>query len=137
MAAIKSKDTSIELIIRKALHQKGFRYRLHNKSLPGKPDLVFPRYNCVIFVHGCFWHGHGKCRIARIPKSNVDFWFQKINRNQKRDKQHIRTLLAEGWRVLIVWECALKGSRKLPLKTVIVNIERWILGKKNYSQIRG
>lgn len=137
MSAIKSKNTSIELVIRKELHKKGFRYRLHNKDMPGKPDLVLSKYKAVIFVHGCFWHGHEGCKIARTPKSNVDFWVQKITRNQERDKLHINTLVASGWRVLTVWECALKGSQKLPLDTVILDIEDWILGDDLISEFRG
>lgn len=105
MRKVRSKDTTPEMRVRRALHAKGFRYRLHHSDLPGKPDLVLSRFRTCIFVHGCFWHGHESCRKASVPKTNTDFWVKKISRNQERDRE-VRTLLEEiGWRVVTVWEC--------------------------------
>lgn len=107
MSRVRNRNTSPELALRKALFQLGFRYRLHNPALPGKPDLVFPRYRAVVFIHGCFWHWHG-CR-SHFPEANAAFWQAKILRNQQRDIEVRDQLLARGWRVLVVWECALKA----------------------------
>lgn len=111
MAAIHSSSTRPEIILRRALWRLGFRYRINVKYLPGKPDIVLPKYRTVIFVHGCFWHGHKDCKKYSIPKSNIDFWTIKIARNQQRDQDSWRQLEAKGWNVLIVWECELKKSR--------------------------
>lgn len=107
MAAIKSKDMKPELIVRRIVHALGYRYRLHRKDLPGKPDLVFGPRRKVIFVHGCFWHVHPKstCLDARAPQSNTGYWSTKLARNVERDAAHIATLKALGWRVLVIWEC--------------------------------
>ena len=105
MRKVRSKDTTPEMRVRRALHAKGFRYRLHHSDLPGKPDLVLSRFRTCIFVHGCFWHGHESCRKASVPKTNTDFWVKKITRNRDRDHE-VRTLLEDiGWKVVIVWEC--------------------------------
>ena len=106
MSRIRSKDTKPELHLRKALHRMGFRYRLHDRKLPGSPDLVFPKYKAVIFVHGCFWHRHG-CKWTTIPSSRKYFWNAKFAANVERDSKNVRELEALGWRVLIVWECEL------------------------------
>lgn len=111
MAAIHSASTKPELALRKALWRHGFRYRVNDKRLPGKPDIVLPKYRTVIFVHGCFWHGHKDCPNYSVPKSNTDFWKAKIERNQQRDQEVWRQLEAKGWYVLIVWECELKKLR--------------------------
>lgn len=111
MSRIRGKDTKPEMILRRGLHAMGFRYRLHRKGLPGKPDLVFPRYRAVIFVHGCFWHGHG-CPIFKLPATRTEFWRVKIAANQERDRSAIEALQKAGWRVLIVWECAFRGAQK-------------------------
>jgi len=108
MRAVKGADTKIEIALRKALFSRGFRYRLHAAELPGKPDLVFPKYRAVIFVHGCFWHGHDCARGSRVPKTNRAYWTGKIARNKARDKENAKRLKAQGWRVLVVWECAMK-----------------------------
>lgn len=108
MAGIRAKDTRPEMIVRKALHRLGLRYRLHVKTLPGKPDLVFSKYWVALFVHGCFWHRHNECRFAYIPKTNREFWVNKFDLNQKRDNFVFEQLHALGWRVLIVWECQIK-----------------------------
>lgn len=109
MRAVKGKDTTPEVALRKALFALGYRYRLNVKNLPGKPDLVFPKHRTVIFVHGCFWHGHDCKRGARMPKSNVDYWRKKIAGNQARDKRNVAALEDLGWRVITVWECELKS----------------------------
>lgn len=111
MAAIHSSSTKPELNLRHALWRLGFRYRVNDKSLPGKPDIVLPKYRTVIFVHGCFWHGHKDCKKYTIPKSNIDYWTTKIARNQQRDQDSWRQLEAKGWNVIIVWECELKKKR--------------------------
>ena len=108
MAAIKSNDTKPEMLVRRYLHAAGFRYGLHNRKLPGSPDIVLCRLKTVIFVNGCFWHGHEGCRYYRRPKSNVDFWRTKIERNRTRDARDIEALRERGWRVIVVWECELK-----------------------------
>lgn len=110
MSRIRSKDTQIELKVRKELFKKGFRYRLNVKDLPGKPDIVLPKYRTVIFVHGCFWHGHQNCKYAQVPKSNTDFWIAKIERNRVRDDETFRKLEALQWNVAVVWECELKKN---------------------------
>lgn len=112
MAAIRSKNTKPELYIRKLMHKAGLRYRLHSPNLPGKPDIVLRKYKTVIFVNGCFWHGHG-CNVGKLPKSNVEYWASKIKLNLTRDKIKVYALLKQGWRVLIIWECALKGKAAL------------------------
>ena len=107
MSRVKGRDTTPELAVRRLLHALGYRYRLHVKTLPGKPDIVFGPRQKVIFIHGCFWHGH-KCRKGRLPKSNTAFWTEKIVRNKARDRQHIKSLKAAGWQVLVIWQCQLK-----------------------------
>jgi DNA mismatch endonuclease (patch repair protein) len=105
MARVKSRDTGPEMIVRRIAHGLGYRYRLHRADLPGKPDLVFPASRCVIFVHGCFWHGHEGCSRNRRPSSRTDYWVPKLERNRQRDAKNERTLLGMGWRVLVIWEC--------------------------------
>lgn len=113
MSKIKGKDTKPELLVRSIVHRMGFRFRLHRKDLPGKPDMVFPKHRKVIFVHGCFWHAHPGCSRATIPKSNTEFWLRKINGNKERDKRNISLLEELGWRPLVVWECETKDVEKL------------------------
>ena len=113
MRAVKSKNTKPEMIVRKTLHALGYRYRLNVKTLPGSPDLVFPKYRAVIFVHGCFWHGHDCARGVRTPKTNTDYWVAKIARNKTRDAAAIEALTQAGWRCLIIWECQLKDADAL------------------------
>lgn len=110
MRAVRSKNTTPELKLRRLLHHAGFRYRLHRKDLPGSPDLAFPGRMAVIFVHGCFWHGHECKRGARAPKSNADYWREKIARNVSRDARSVGALQAAGWRVATIWECELKDA---------------------------
>lgn len=110
MQAVKSGDTKPELLVRRRLHALGYRYRLHDRRLPGKPDLVFARRGAVVFVHGCFWHGHDCARGARRPAANRDYWARKIARNRARDAANREALEAMGWRVLTVWECELRDA---------------------------
>ncbi|MDE3799575.1 DNA mismatch endonuclease Vsr [Sinorhizobium meliloti] len=112
MSRIRSSNTSPELALRRALHALGFRFRLHRKDLPGKPDIVLPRHRTAIFVHGCFWHRHDGCKVASTPKSNTEFWIKKFDRNVARDVQARDVLEAQGWRVIVVWECELGSARK-------------------------
>ena len=109
MAKVRSRDTKPEMFIRRLVHRMGYRYRLHKKELPGKPDLVFGAKKKVIFVHGCFWHGHN-CSLCRIPKSRIDFWEKKIFTNRNRDEVQIEKLKEAGWESLIIWECQLKKA---------------------------
>lgn len=111
MSRIRGKDTVPELALRRELHRLGLRYRLHGASLPGRPDLVLRKYKAVVFVHGCFWHRHGGCKIASTPKSNTEFWLKKFEGNVARDKRSCSLLAAEGWRVFVVWECELSPGK--------------------------
>lgn len=111
MSGIRSRNTQPEMILRKALHARGFRYRLHGSTLPGKPDLIFPKYQAVCFVHGCFWHRHPRCRFATTPATRTEFWKAKFMDNIARDRNRIALLRKHGWRVAIVWECSLRNNR--------------------------
>lgn len=113
MSRIRGKDTKPEILLRKKLHGMGFRYRLHEKLLPGRPDIVLPKYRAVVFVHGCFWHHHQGCKVANNPKSNSDFWQKKFEDNISRDKLNEARLLNLGWRIFTVWECELVTRRIL------------------------
>jgi len=113
MRQVKGKNTKPEMQVRRLLTRMGLRYRLHRQDLPGKPDIVMPSRKLAIFVHGCFWHGHDCARGARVPKANRDYWLGKVARNRTRDVDHTAALEAQGWRVLTVWECALKDEAKL------------------------
>lgn len=110
MQMIKGKNTKPELLVRKFLHAQGFRYKLHDKSLPGKPDLVLPKYKTVIFIHGCFWHGHEGCKYYVVPKTRTEWWLNKINGNIANDVKAIETLEKDGWKVITIWECNLKPA---------------------------
>ena len=112
MSRIKSKDTKPEMILRKSLHELGFRYRLHSSDLPGKPDMIFPKFRICIFVHGCFWHRHEGCPRSTMPKTNTLFWQEKFHRNKNRDIENVIRLIDLGWRVEIVWECELSTHEK-------------------------
>lgn len=136
MSGIKGVDTQPELILRRGLHRLGFRYRLHDRRLPGKPDLVFPRHKAVIFVNGCFWHGHD-CHLFRWPKSREEFWRSKITGNMQRDARNQRALIDKGWRVLVVWECALKGKEDHDLAEVVRRTMHWLRTASCNKEIRG
>jgi DNA mismatch endonuclease, patch repair protein len=112
MSRIKGKDTKPEMIVRKFLFSKGFRYRLHDKRLPGKPDIVLPKYKTVIFIHGCFWHGHDECKYFVVPKTRTEWWLNKIIGNISNDSRNTDSLIQEGWKVLVIWECELKPAKK-------------------------
>lgn len=112
MSQIKGKDTKPELLVRKFIFANGFRYKLHDKKLPGKPDIVLPKLKTVIFVHGCFWHGHDNCKYFVVPKTRTDWWLQKINRNKQLDEKNFINLTTAGWKVLSIFECELKGVKQ-------------------------
>ena len=125
MSRIKSKDTKPEMLVRRFLHKNGFRYRLHVKNMPGKPDIVLPKYKTVIFIHGCFWHGHEGCKYYVIPKTRTEWCLNKINGNINNDKQNIEYLAKIGWTVLNVWECELKKTNvENTLEQLISSIEK-------------
>ncbi|MEZ0606155.1 very short patch repair endonuclease [Paraburkholderia sp. IW21] len=113
MALVRAKDTKPELLVRRLVHGMGYRYRLHRRDLPGTPDLVFPGRSKVIFIHGCFWHRHARCALARLPKSRGDFWLPKLTANAERDARNVRALRRLGWSVLTIWECQLGDTANL------------------------
>ena len=113
MRAVKSKDTGAEIIVRRILHGAGYRYRLHRKDLPGKPDLVFPGRRKVVFIHGCFWHQHPGCSRADKPSSNTEYWTKKLNANTERDARNVSSIIDKGWQVMVVWECCTKNKQEL------------------------
>ena len=137
MSNIHSSSTKPEVKLRKELWSKGFRYRKNDKRLPGSPDIVLPKHRTVIFIHGCFWHGHKGCKYYTIPKTNTEFWVEKVERNQKRDQDVWRQLEAKGWFVVIVWECELK---KVQFEETIKRVEKEILSNgelyKRYKEER-
>ena len=136
MAGIRGKNTKPELLIRKALHARGFRYRIHCKDLPGNPDMCFPKYRAVILVHGCFWHGHD-CHLFKWPKTRPEFWAAKIARNREVDSLAEQKLLSEGWRVATIWECALKGRERLDLDDISQCCDDWLRSQRSSLVIRG
>jgi DNA mismatch endonuclease (patch repair protein) len=110
MAAIKSKNTKPEMLVRRFLHANGFRYKLHDATLPGKPDIVLPKYKTVIFIHGCFWHGHKDCKYFVVPKTRTEWWLNKINGNIANDMKALKGLKKDGWKIITLWECDLKPA---------------------------
>jgi DNA mismatch endonuclease (patch repair protein) len=123
MAAIKGKNTKPEMLVRRFLHAHGYRYRLHDKRLPGKPDIVLPKYKTVIFVHGCFWHGHTNCKYFLLPKTRTDWWLNKINGNIANDAKAIKALRKGSWKIINLWECNLKpGIVEKTLNTLLKNL---------------
>jgi len=135
MSGIRGKNTRPELLIRKALHARGFRYRLHC-DLPGRPDICLPKHRAVIFVHGCFWHGHG-CHLFKWPSTRPAFWRAKIGRNREVDRAAEERLREAGWRVAVIWECALKGRDRLPLEDVNSTCADWLNSDQTRLEIRG
>jgi DNA mismatch endonuclease (patch repair protein) len=129
MSKIRSKDTKPELALRKALYARGFRYRVNDAKLPGKPDIVLPKYKTVIFLHGCFWHRHEGCKYASTPKTNTKFWVDKITSNAERDKANAEKLTALGWNVLTVWECEIRHEYKHDLTPLIDRVEAEIFAQ--------
>ena len=136
MASIRGKDTKPELFVRKALHARGFRYRLHDRRLPGKPDLTFPKYRAVILVNGCFWHGHD-CHLFKWPSTRQEFWRRKITRNRQRDEEARQALEKQGWRVGVIHECALKGKKRLDPDRIIDTTEKWLRSGQESLGIEG
>jgi len=118
MGRIKGKDTKPEMLIRRGLHARGLRFRLHDRSLPGSPDLVFPKYRAAVFVHGCFWHFHG-CALSKLPTTRQDFWQTKLTTNAQRDRKAIEALGIDGWRVLVIWECAVRGPQRWSINALL------------------
>ena len=132
MSAIKGRNTKPELLVRKFLFSRGFRYRLNHPRLPGHPDLVLRKYRTVIFVNGCFWHGHENCKYFRLPKTNIDFWSNKIERNKERDLKERMQLRNMGWHVILLWECQLKSKvREQNLKGLVYTLNKIVL--ENYN----
>jgi DNA mismatch endonuclease (patch repair protein) len=127
MSRVRGKDTKPEMLLRRGLHARGLRYRLHPKYVPGKPDLVLLRHRAVILIHGCFWHGHD-CPLFNWPTTRPEFWRSKIERNRERDARTITELEKAGWRVLVIWECALRGPNRLALSEVLDLAEHFIRG---------
>ena len=125
MSRIRNKDTKPEMLVRRYLFSKGFRYRLNVKSLPGKPDLVLPKYKKIIFINGCFWHGHKNCIFFKLPKTNTAWWEQKINSTIQRDQENVENLMKLGWNVITIWECELQ--KKIVSKTLDKIIKRLII----------
>ena len=121
MSAIKSKNTKPEIKVRKVLHSMGYRFRLHSKDLPGSPDIVLPKYKTVIFVHGCFWHRHENCKYATTPKTRKEFWEKKFRENINRDNLNQANLSLKGWKIIIIWECQLKGDIKKLIRESLPN----------------
>ncbi len=136
MSRVRSKNTRPEMVIRQGLHARGFHYRLHCPDLPGKPDIVLPKYRAVILVHGCFWHGHD-CSLFRWPGTQADWWRTKIEGNQARDAKKRRAQIAQGWRVLEIWECALKGRERQPVANVITQAADWLASDSIHAEVRG
>ena len=136
MSGIKGENTKPEQLIRDELSKKGFRFILNDRTLPGKPDIVLREYHAVIFVQGCFWHGHN-CHLFKWPSTRPEFWKSKIIRNQEVDMQSHKQLKADGWYILDVWECVSKGKSRKPIDKVMLSIEHWILFEKRNKTIRG
>ena len=133
MAGIRGSDTRPEISVRRKLHGRGFRFRLHSRNLPGKPDIVLPRHHAVLFVHGCFWHGHD-CRLFKMPQTRTEFWQAKISRNRMNDSKVRDALLTSGWRVGTVWECSLNAKQ---LDETIERIADWIRSDETTLEVRG
>ncbi len=136
MAAICGKNTKPEVLLRKELFARGYCYRLNDKKLPGKPDLVLKQYKAVIFVHGCFWHLHG-CPLFKWPSTRAEWWKEKLEGNLARDQRQLRALQEQGWRTLVVWECVFKGKHRLPLNEVLDQIESWLNSESDSREIEG
>lgn len=134
MAGIRGRDTRPEMLLRKGLHALGWRYRLHGRTIAGRPDLVFPGRKALIFANGCFWHGHD-CHLFKWPKTRADFWREKIGANIRRDARVLEQLRQEDWRVAEVWECTLKGRERWPLDGVLAACDGFLRGEERYCSI--
>lgn len=133
MSSVGQRDTGPEMRIRCSLHRLGFRYRLHVRELPGTPDLTFPRFKAVIFVHGCFWHAHG-CHLSKVPQTRSQFWEDKFNANRCRDEKNTQSLRVAGWRVLVVWQCAIKSKPQTEFDKLVSEIAVWLLSSSGYGE---
>lgn len=136
MSRIRATDTRPEMILRRGLHALGLRYRLHDRRMPGTPDLVFPVHRAVIFVHGCFWHGHD-CPLFRLPATRTEFWEAKIDRNRDRDRNALAAIAEHGWRPLTVWECALRGRARLSRDLLFARVHHWVVDGLDAAEIAG
>jgi DNA mismatch endonuclease, patch repair protein len=136
MASVGQKNTAVEKMLRSPLHAAGLRYRLHDCSLPGSPDLVFPRFRAVVFIHGCYWHAHG-CHRSTVPRSHRAFWQKKFEANRSRDARKAEALMDDGWRVLDVWECALRGKTARDPETVARAVHRWLASSAVRGEVAG
>lgn len=135
MSGIRGRNTKPEILIRSLLHRQGFRFRLHVHDLPGRPDIVLPRYRAILFVHGCFWHGHN-CSLFKLPSTRTEFWREKIERNRTNDIRVKETLLANGWRVAVLWECAIRGAGK-NTEAVAQSLADWLRSDTLLIEVRG
>lgn len=136
MSGIRGRDTKIELVVRKALHARGLRYRLHNRTLSGRPDIAFMSAKAAVFMHGCFWHGHD-CSFFRLPASNTEFWREKIDANRARDAKVLDALHVLGWRTATIWECAIRGRPMEELVGLFDCIENWVRAGTGHLELRG
>ena len=136
MAGIRGRNTKIEVVVRKALHARGLRYRLHNRKLPGSPDMAFAGTKAAVFMNGCFWHGHD-CPLFRLPRTNTEFWKTKIDGNRARDARSLAALHALGWRTAVVWECTMRGRPLQEFDVLIDNIEAWLRHAGGNTEMRG
>jgi DNA mismatch endonuclease (patch repair protein) len=139
MSGIRSKNTKAEVEIRKRLFALGFRYRLHDKKLPGKPDIILPRYKAVIFIHGCFWHAHA-CKLFKWPSTRKEFWTTKLKGNKEKDKENLDALKKLGWRILVIWECSYRSTSRKDwhkIDGIVAKAIKWLDSKKRIGQIRG
>jgi DNA mismatch endonuclease (patch repair protein) len=134
MASVGQKNTGVEILLRKALHRRGLRYRLHDRSLPGSPDLVFPRFRAVVFVHGCYWHSHG-CHRSTVPKTRNAFWAGKFAANKARDAKKADALRSLGWRVMTVWECSLRGKTAKSSEVIAKRVQAWLESSRKNGTI--
>lgn len=135
MSGIRAKNTRPEIFLRQGLHALGFRFRLHAKDIPGKPDIVLPKYHALIIVHGCFWHGHG-CRYCKTPKTNTAFWHDKVQKNKLRDNRTLQLQLDAGWRCLLVWECAVRRAKKFSGELDLLTLSSdWLAGNCRLAEI--
>ena len=137
MSGIRGKDTKPEIVVRRLLHRLGYRFRLHCKDLPGRPDIVLPKWRTVIFVNGCYWHGHKDCHLFRLPKTRTEFWSKKIEGNQARDQRNYIVLEAAGWKVLVIWECAVSKKKSLTTKQLEIALTAAFKSSESLIDIRG
>lgn len=137
MAAIRSTDTKPEIVVRKLLHSAGFRFRLHRTDLPGRPDLTLPKWNALIEVHGCFFHAHDCHLMKKLPANNAEFWQDKLARNTERDRRNAQAAAEQGWRRLVVWQCAITGKTRLNQAELLSRISEWLRSSESSDEVRG